>query len=408
MKPITACFSAGALCALLVSTPAFAQIESGPPPDARLRLGALALEPKLALRNVGIDTNALNQSGSAEQDATATLTPELQAWLRVSRLQLSSVSSVDWNYFQRLTSQRSFNGAEQVRAELALVHLRPYIQGSAARSRQRPNLEIDARVEHTTIRAGAGVVLQLGPKLAIDLSRERRILEFGDTEVDAVRLAESLNRREEETSVSGRFALTPLTSVVVDARYRQDRFDRAAERDTDTTAVTGGLEFKPLALISGKARIGWRRFTPLGDRLPEFRGVISDVELSYLAADLLRVTATVTREIEYSFEPVEPYYVSTGTQLSLVQALGTVWDVVGRVGRTSLAYERLEGLPASVATASSRARVDRIVVVGGGLGRRLGSDIRVGVDVDRAARRSDAANRSYEGIRVGGSVTYGF
>jgi hypothetical protein len=136
--------------------------------------------------------------------------------------------------------------------------------------------------------------------------------------------------------------------------------------------------------------------------------VISDVELSYLAADLLRITATVTRDVEYSFEPVEPYYVSTGTQLSLVQALGTVWDVVGRVGRTSLAYERLEGLPASVATASSRARVDRIVVVGGGLGRRLGSDIRVGVDVDRAARRSDAANRSYEGIRVGGSVTYGF
>jgi hypothetical protein len=54
------------------------------------------------------------------------------------------------------------------------------------------------------------------------------------------------------------------------------------------------------------------------------------------------------------------------------------------------------------------SRVDEILVVGGGFGRRLASDVRIGIDLDHAARRSNAGGRDYDGMRVGGSVTYGF
>jgi hypothetical protein len=378
--------------------------------DARLHLGPLALDPRFAIRNLGLDTNALNTSAAPERDLTATVTPELKSWLRVGRAYLSSTSSIDWNYFQKLSGQRSFNGAEEARLDLGLGVLRPYVSGRIARTRQRPNLEIDARVEHTTTEGAGGVQWFVGPKLTLDVSRSRRTLEFGAAAIGEVGLAQSLNRTEEETAVVGRFAITPLTSLLVDARYREDRFTHASDRDTDTVLALAGVEFKPLALISGRARVGWRTFTPTGTVVPRFRGVVSDVELSYLVRDFARVTAGVTRDLEYSFEPAEPYYVMTGTNVSVTQALGARWDLVGRAARTSLAYRRArvpgDGAPAPGTAAP--ARVDRVIVVGGGLGRRVGADVRIGVDVDRAERRSEIHDRAYEGVRVGGTVTYGF
>jgi hypothetical protein len=405
-------FSLCAACAVTLPVSARAQAPADTAAaDARLHLGPLALDPRFAIRNLGVDTNALNTNASPERDVTATVTPELESWLRIGRAYLSSTSSIDWNYFQKLSGQRSFNGAQEARLDLGLGVLRPYVSGRMARTRQRPNLEIDARVEHTTTEAAGGMQWFVGPKLTLDVSRARRTLEFGAAAIGDVGLAQSLNRTEEETAVVGRFAITPLTSLLVDARYREDRFTHAPDRDTDTVLALAGVEFKPLALISGRARLGWRAFTPTGTLVPRFRGVVSDVELSYLVRDFVRITAGVTRDLEYSFEPAEPYYVMTGTNVSVTQALGARWDLVGRAARTSLAYRRAlvadVGAPAAGAAAAP-ARVDRVIVVGGGLGRRVGTDVRIGVDVDRAERRSAIADRAYEGVRVGGTVTYGF
>jgi hypothetical protein len=399
-----------AACAVALPVSARAQAAADAAADARLHLGPLALDPRLAIRNLGVDTNALNTNASPERDVTATVTPELKSWLRIGRAYLSSTSSVDWNYFQKLSGQRSFNGAEEARLDVGLGVLRPYVSGRIARTRQRPNLEIDVRVEHTTTEATGGVQWFVGPKLTLDFSRERRTLAFGAATIGEVGLAQSLNRTEEETAVAGRFALTPLTSLLVDARYRQDRFTHAVDRDTDTLLALVGVEFKPLALVSGRARVGWRAFTPTGPAVPQFRGVVSDVELSYLVRDFARVTAGVTRDLEYSFEPAEPYYVRTGTNVSVTQALGARWDLVARAARTTLAYRRtlVTGDALQTPLAEGRARVDRVIVVGGGLGRRVGTDVRIGVDIDRAARRSDIHDRAYEGMRVGGTVTYGF
>jgi hypothetical protein len=402
-----------AVCALLIPASVQAQASqdgSQAAAEAKLHLGPLALQPKLAIRNLGVDTNTLNASEAPERDVTATVSPELQSWLRVGRLHLTSTSSIDWNYFQRLSSQRSFNGAQAGRADLSLGYVRPYVGGRIARSRQRPNLEIDARVERTTREAQAGIDFLISPRLTFTLGAVDRTFEFGEAIVGEVVLADALNRDERASALEGRFVLTPLTSLVFETEYRQDRFERTTSRDTDTVLVEGGLEFKPLALISGRARVGFRHFAPRDATMPEFRGLTSDVELSYLVRDLTRVTVTVARDLEYSFEPTEPYYVSTGTQVQVVQALGSSWDLVGRAGRTTLAYERLSAVivPGGATSLAGTARVDRMLVGGGGVGRRLGTDVRVGIDIDRVARRSVVPTRSYAGIRVGGSVTYGF
>jgi hypothetical protein len=390
--------------AILASASVGAQTAEPVAATARLHIGPLALDPAIAVRNLGIDTNALNASDDPDGDFTATITPELREWLRLGRLALSGTSSVDWNYFQKLTSQRSFNGGQEGRADLALGYVGPYALGAVARTRQRPNLEIDARVERTMTAVGGGLVVHAGTNLSVDISQEHRTIDFGRTEFGDVTLAESLNRSERETRLAARYALTPLTTLLVSAAHRRDRFVHAIVRDTDTVVGMAGLEFKPLALLAGRASVGWRRFTPKGPALPAFRGVVSDVEVTYQIRDVTRLSVAIARDVEYSFELLEPYYVSTNTRVTVVQALGAAWDLVGRAGHTLLDYRQV----LEVTGLAPGSRVDEILVVGGGFGRRLASDVRIGIDLDHAARRSSAGGRDYDGMRVGGSVTYGF
>jgi hypothetical protein len=57
--------------------------------------------------------------------------------------------------------------------------------------------------------------------------------------------------------------------------------------------------------------------------------------------------------------------------------------------------------------ASLSDRVDRVGMLGGGVGYRVGPDVRIGIDVDRERRRSAIEVREYQGFRTGLSVTYG-
>jgi hypothetical protein len=373
--------------------------------EARVHLGPLALDPRIALRNVGVDTNALN-TAEPTRDLTATFGPELDSWLRIGRLYMAGESKLDWSYYRTLSGQRSFDAAQAGRADLALGYIIPHVFGGYERTRQRANLEVDARIPRTNLSFGGGLRVNLGPKLSVVASQEQRTIDFGDSQFGGVSLADTLNRTERETTVSARYALTPLTTLVFGAAQQRDRFEFSPIRDTDSLEVAPGVEFKPLALIAGSASVGFRQFEPTHDALPAFRGVVADVNLRYQAGELMRIEVGVDRNLEYSFEPLEPYYLSTGTSLTITQALGGAWDAVGRVMRTSLAYRALSGSADLVGLTGSR--VDRVVVFGGGIGRRLASDVRVGLDIDRAERESTLSHRNYEGLRVGGSVTYGF
>ena len=383
--------------------PASAQMRSSDATSARWHLGPLALDPRFALRNVGIDTNVFNETETPTRDLTASFGPEMDAWLRVGRVALTGTSTVTWTYFRDSRSQRSFDGSQRARADLDLQWLVPHVSGSIERARQRPNLEIDARVRRDVSVVGGGVDVRLGPRLSIDLAHEITRVDFARGEAGGGLLADALNRREAETTATGRLVLTPLTTVVVKAAFREDRFDQAVFRDSQSLAVMPGVEFKPLALISGTAVVGVRRLRPEAGEVGAFRGVVADVALNYQLRDLMRVSVVARRDGEYSFEAGQPYYLSNGLRLSLTQALGAGWDVVARGGRTTLDYRASIG-----GTGVAGNRVDQLWAYGLGIGRRLGDAVRIGVDVEQVTRESTAAGRGYDGLRGGGSLTYGF
>jgi hypothetical protein len=161
-----------------------------------------------------------------------------------------------------------------------------------------------------------------------------------------------------------------------------------------------GLEFRPSALISGTAFVGYRRFRTLNPTVPDYAGVVASVELKYVALDAFRIVGQVKRDIDYSLDLSEPFFVSTSVGADVTQMLGVSWDVVARLRRGTLAYR--------AGTAGGTGRVDRVRLLGLGVGRRLGDDLRVGIDVDQVVRTSALAARTFAGIRVGGSLTYGY
>lgn len=370
---------------------------------ASLHLGPLSLSPRVVINHIGVDTNVFNEADDPVQDFTATAGPELDSWIRLGRLSWAGTTAVSWTYFRTVASERSFNVGQSGRLELDLGYVVPFAQGFIERGRQRPNLEIDARVRRDTTIGTGGVRFLVGPRTTMSLAYGTRQFEYDDANLQGTTLAWLLDRDETIATASARHALTPLTALTVEASARRDRFRFSTGRNSESAGLVGGVEFRPLALIAGRAVVGVRRFEPDDDAVEEYTGVVSDVELAYQLRDWTRFVVLVERDLDYSFEALQAYYVSTGMRLSVVQALGAAWDVIGHVGRTNLDYR-----PNALATPGEIGRLDRVTAYGLGVGRRFESGVRVGVDAEYVQRASNVHYRTYEGWRGGGSFSYGF
>lgn len=399
-----------ATCVLALVWPATVRaqdIAHDPGADAAIHLGPVGLTPRLALRNIGIDSNVLNASGSPQRDFTATFAPGADLWLSIGRARLSSRTDVGWIYFKELADQRSFEINQQGRLDLVLTRLVPHVGGGYLRTRQRPNLEIDARALRTTTSGDGGVLFRAGPKLSVDTSLAYRNFEYAEEQaIENVRLATALNHTEQEVTGTVRYVLTPLTTFVLLITDEHDRFQFSPLRDSNSSRIAPGLEFKPFALISGKASAGYRHFDALSASVPDYSGLVAAVDVTYTMRDATRFAVVFNRDVEYSFELTSPYYVSHGGGVTLTQAIGTSWDAIGRVSRTTLSYQALAEVTGAGLEIASRS--DRVFTYGGGLGCRTAANLHFGIDADWTERSSVLAGRSYTGFRLGGSVTYGF
>jgi hypothetical protein len=379
-------------------TLAFAQTASDPIAEAALRWASFGLTPRVALRNVGVDTNVFNTAGEPLRDFVATVAPGADSWWRAGRTLVTMRTTVEWNYFQRATSQRSVNLGQEALVEWRTARVTPRVSGAWGRTRQRPTLEIDARVQQETASAEAGVVVRVGHNLTVDAFGKGRRLDFGGRHGDAV-LAAELNRESREWGVHGRLTLSPITTVGIRGTVARDTFLLSSLRDSRSWSVVPGVEFRPIGLLSGAAAVGFRHFDAVDPGVPDVAGVIAAVNVAYTARDAYRVRVRLDRDVEYSFSVDEPYYVATAASVELTRVVALDWDVVGRAGRSLLAYQSRTG--------HAGGRDEVIRTIGGGLGRRLANGVRLGLDIDHV-RRASVAGRSYSGMRAGGSVTYGY
>jgi Putative beta-barrel porin 2 len=389
------------------AVPALAQSPEGGPDPAkvRVRIGPLWMNPTVSLTNFGIDQNVFNEpdSASPKQDLTLTATPNTDVWIRVGPSWVDGSVKEELVWYQTYATERAANSMYRIGWKLPLNRLAFDVGGSYANVRDRPGFEIDARSLRIETTVNGSVEVRTLSKTFFGARAERLRTNF---DKDAVFLTSNLhtelNHVTTNTGFFVRHQLTPLTSVMVTASRIQDRFDFSSLRDSDSNIGAVSLTFDPFALIKGSLTVGYRDFRPSAAGLADFRGLTTAVNLSYTATEMTKFSVKANRDIEYSFDTDQPYYLLTGVEGSIAQQVFGPVDVAGRLGFQSLAYRDRAGAVVTVAD-----RVDRVRTYGVGVGYHLSRDLRVGVNVDRSQRDSDVAHRQYAGLRIGTAVTYG-
>lgn len=373
------------------------------PEDAgRFRLGIIRFTPTVNVTNLGVDTNVFNELDDPKEDYTVSFGPRAEFWTRLGpRARVYGSTGLDYQYFQEYESQRSFGTSNIARFEVDLGRLTPFGEAQYTNTRIRPGFEIDTRARREDLSGRAGVAFRVQSKTTmLAWAREERFrYEAGEQFLDT-NLSRALDRDSTYFGGGAIVELTPLTTFHVDIETGEDRFIRSPERDASTWKVLPGFKFKPFALVSGRLDVGYRKFETKAALVPDFGGVVATVDLSYVLR-ATRVNGRYNRDISYSFESVEPYYLQTDWMFSMTQKITTAWDVVGRGGRYRLDYETV-GLP------DLRERSDTGVQYGAGVGYTLGQYVRLGFDVNFMDRTSEAEiRRSYEGVRAGFTISYG-
>ena len=396
------------LCVLAVpSRSAFAQQDiPDPAADAKIRLGPLALTPTLALVNAGIDTNVFNEPTQAapKRDFTMTFQPKADWWLRMGRTWLLGNVSEGLVYYNRYASERSTSGLYKAGWLVPLARFTFQAGGSYLTTRDRPGFEIDARSRRTELGGDGNLEIRAFSKTFMGIKGKWQKVSYDDA---AVFLGENLHVQLNRTVTSGavtfRHQITPLTSVTFDVGREQARFEFSPLRDADSTQIVAGVKFDPFALLKGSATVGYRDFEPLTPGVPSYRGSTAAIDLAYVALTSTKISVRGLRDVQYSYDVNQPYYLETGITGELMQQLFGPVDVVGRVGIARLDYRDRVGASVPVAN-----RLDTMHIYGGGVGYRVGKEIRIGFNVDQQKRDSHVPLQQYEGLRYGTSVTYGF
>ena len=389
----------------VVAVPVLAQDQAEDATAAPIHLGPLGIAPTIAVTNVGLESNVFNEAVDPKQDMTATIGPSVRLSMDAGPARLSGVSSAQYVYFNRYSNQRTLGASQQLRLDVPLVHLTPFIAGLIASQKQRPSIDVDTRVRQKTTSVSLGVNVRFSTRTNVILSGTRTRTAFGDSETYlGTSLATALNQATNAEQLQLRYALTPLTTLVVTADALQDRFPRDPLRQSNSIRIMPGFELKPSALISGTVFVGFRRFTPLDPAVPRYRGAVALVAAGYTVR-ATQFSVQVARDLQYSFLATQPYGISNSLGLTITQRVSHAWDVVAKGAQQRLTYQQL--LTASSDRSGGPPR-DTVGQLGAGIGYHVGNGMRLGVDVNYFRRRSTSQTVSdYKGLQIGASVTYG-
>jgi hypothetical protein len=266
---------------------------------------------------------------------------------------------------------------------------------------ERPGYEIDTRARRFEGDLRVGAIVPVGSVTSFEVARRQFRVAFAEDAVhEGESLKQTLDRKLDAWEMHWRQAFTVLTTWVVNATREQERFEFEPYRNSNSLRLESGFDLNLHALVRGAALVGYRRLVGAeGGTLAEFSGVTANVDVAYTAPTQTRLQAMVKRDLHYSFEIEQPYYVQTGWDFTGTQRLIGQWDVQLTAGRDWLGYRSLDP------TDSRRDRIDRF---GGGIGYDAGDDLRIGFNLLWQTRRSPLSDRDYRSFKSGVSLTYAY
>lgn len=385
--------------------PVAVRAQNAEPDQAPIRVGPVGLAPTFRLMNVGHDDNIFNNNVNDRPvgDMTATASPTFEAWFRTPRVRISGHGQYDFFYYRQLTDLRGADADTSARLEVVVNRLTPFVQAAFVNTRHQNGYEIDIYARRHDQLARAGVDVRLTPKTSFGVFAGRNHSEYeSDAVFNGTNLAVSLNHSGTVEGAAIRYGVTPLTTVMMIVEQEHDHFVSAPDRDSTGFRIMPTVEFKPRALISGRASIGFRKVTFASGTIPEFQSSVATVDLTYRVRARTEIGVGVRRDLDYSYIDQQQDYVSTGWSTSVSQRIGPNFDVRASFGRYNLGYrQRIVGVASPTPTESGNS-------INGEVGYQLGRT-RIAFTVDHYDRASDSSiARVYDRLRVASSIAYAF
>jgi Putative beta-barrel porin 2 len=395
---------AALLLTCLATSAAGQQINIPDTTRARLRIGPVLVAPVIDLTNLGVDTNVFNQpADQAQEDFTFTLSPRADVWMKVGPTWISGNVREDLIWYETFASQRAANTSASVNWIVPLNRLRFSVGTAYLWALDRPSLEIDARVPRVETQINGAAEARALSRTFFGVQASRRHVEFQeDARFIDTALRVELNRVTTNVAVNARNELTPLTSISIDVGRINDRFDYSQLRDSDSTTAGVQVTFDPSALIKGSARVGYRDFEPLDHSVPSYQGTTVAVDLSYVLLGATKFGIQLGRDVQYSYDVNQPYYLQNGISGTIQQQIFGPVDAIAGLGFYSLAYRDRAGTVTLYPD-----RVDKNRSFNFGVGYHMTPDLRIGVRLEKQWRDTEVGPRQFEGFRIGLAVTYG-
>lgn len=391
----------GALAATLISGPVYAQRTTDDVrKNSKMHFGALYLTPKVELKGVGVDTNVFSTAANPKSDFTATLAPSTQFGVPMARKALlAGAVGLDAVYYKTYATERSVNPNLDARLEYFSPRVTLFTAGGISSSRQRLNFEIDQRSRRTERKFSGGFDIRVSGKSIIRFSAERAAQRY---DADAVYLGSSLHEQLDRNTVTYSAAFrsqrTPKTLLFLETSVAHDRFLLNNRRDADSVRILPGAELAPRALINGKIKMGYRRMASHDASIKTFTGFISSADLGYTLHGATRLGVQLSRDVDFSYDRSQSYYVRNGGGVSVRQQVLGDADVVLAWQQHRYNYQ-LSSLGRVPSELTKNFSVD--------VGYRLNRTVRMGLAIAHWRRTSDlSSTRAYDGWRYGVSVTY--
>jgi hypothetical protein len=369
-------------------------------------LGPVQFTPRLVLQDLGIDSNVFNASTQSQPDFVFTFTPSVDVAARVRRTTIAVKSSTDFLYFARHASERGVNQRLAATAKVELRRVTLFGDAAYRNDRGRVGDEIDSRSRQREVSGEAGVRLAFSSRLSLQASRRETHFEFDEREVfDGTQLAEQLNHRETVSRASVRYAVTPLTGIIVAGETGHRTFTFSPARDAETWGTSVGVELHPRALITGQATIGYQVLEARTGAFPSFSGLVSSVNVSYRSPGSMTFGLGLDRLPTYSYFETEPYFVVTSYRASVRRSLSDRLELDASLRRAHHGYSHTLLVDEGPIVFPD---VERVFEDNVGLTYRASRTTSVRGSVSYWRRRSDRLEyRNFEGVRSGLTFVFG-
>ena len=292
----------------------------------------------------------------------------------------------DYVWFQESTSERSNNIQYAMRFNMSASRFKPYIGAEYVRTRVRRSPEIDARARRVDRSVLGGMAFEVSPRTALTASVRLDESNYEEGErFRNVALDDALNRSGRRADAGVRYAITPLTTLSVTAGFEEQKFKESHIRDLKRYTVGPTLEFSPEAAIRGRVVTAFELFKPDDPALSERRGVAYQAMLNWTLFGRTAFDLGAGRNISYSYQDTEPYYLLTNARLVVTQSLPGWFELYGGYDWEHMAYRWRRGADP---TPGDSDRVDTLAAANGGIGLRLGQTIHLKIGIDKTRRRS--------------------